>query len=51
MNYQNYDEYMRDLMGCQNMYAPMSQPMFQYSNMESCADDLERMYPEVYRVV
>ena len=58
MNYQNYDEYMRNMMmGCQNMYSPMnqsmSQPMmmFQNSNMNVCADDLERMYPEVYRVV
>lgn len=56
MNYQNYDEYMRCLMGCQNMYSPMtqsmSQPMmFQHSNMDASADELERMYPEVYRVV
>lgn len=52
MNYQNYDEYMRNLMGCPNMYTPMSQPMFNYSNIETCSSaDLERMYPEVYRVV
>ena len=52
MNYSNYDEYMRNLMGCPNMYTPMSQPMFNYSNMETCSSaDLERMYPEVYRVV
>ena len=53
MNYQNYDEYMRNMMGCQNMYSPMTHHMmmFQNSNMDACADDLERMYPEVYRVV
>ena len=55
MNYQNYDEYMRSVMGYPNMGASMnpnmSQPMFQFSNMETYSDDIERMYPEVYRVV
>ena len=53
MNYQNYDEYMRNMMGCQNMYSPMTHHMmmFQNSNMDACADDLERMYPEVYKIV
>ena len=55
MNYQNYDEYMRSVLGYPNMGRSMnpnmSQPMFQFSNMEIYSDDLERMYPEVYRVV
>lgn len=79
MNYQNYDEYMRSLMGYPNMRTSMNQPMnsgmnmgmnmgmmntgmmntgmnpFMFSNqnmIDSCSDeDLERMYPESYRVV
>lgn len=47
MNYQSYDEYMRSMMG----YPSMHTSMYPYSNMETCSDDLERMYPEVYRVV
>ena len=47
MNYQDYDDYMRNLMG----YPNMRTSMLQYSNMETYSDDLERMYPEVYRVV
>lgn len=48
MNYQSYDEYMRSLMGYPNMRTSMSPSMF---SMETSSDDLERMYPEVYRVV
>lgn len=48
MNYQNYDEYMRSLIGYPNMRASMSPTMF---SMNTSSDDLERMYPEVYRVV
>ena len=55
MNYQNYDEYMRNLIGYPNMRASMNQPMnpsmFSYSNMDTYSDDLERMYPETYRVI
>lgn len=55
MNYSNYDEYMRNLVGYPNMRASMSQPMnpsmFSYSNMDTYSDDLERMYPETYRVI
>ena len=51
MNYQDYDEYMRSLIGYPNMRASMPPSMFSYSNMETYSDDLERMYPEVYRVV
>ncbi len=47
MNYQDYDEYMRSLMGYPNMRASM----FSCPNMEAYSDNLERMYPEVYRVV
>lgn len=48
MNYQDYDEYMRSLIGYPNMRTYMSPSMFP---MEAYSDDLERMYPEVYRVV
>ena len=55
MNYQDYDEYMRSLMGYPSMRTSMNQPMnpgmTQFSNMDTCTDDLERMYPETYRVV
>lgn len=52
MNYQSYDEYMRSLIGYPNMRSSMSpQMMSPFSNMEAYSDDLERMYPEVYRVV
>lgn len=33
------------------MRASMPSQMSPYSNMETSVDDLERMYPEVYRVV
>ena len=48
MNYQDYDEYMRSLIGYPNMRTSLSPSMFP---MEAYSDDLERMYPEVYRVV
>ena len=48
MNYQDYDEYMRSLIGYPNMRTSMAPSMFP---MEAYSDDLERMYPEVYRVV
>ena len=51
MNYQDYDEYMRNLIGYPNIRTSMSHPMFSYSNMDTSSDDLERMYPEVYRFV
>ena len=52
MNYQNYDEYMRNLIGYPNMRASMSPYMSPtMAPMETYYDDLERMYPEVYRVV
>lgn len=55
MNYKNYDEYIRSIIGYPNtrasMNTNMSQSMCPYSNMETYSDDLERMYPEVYRVV
>ena len=55
MNYQDYDEYMRSLMGYPNMRTSMNQPMnpgmTQFSSMDTCTDDLERMYPETYRVI
>lgn len=59
MNYQDYDEYMRSVMGYQNMRTSMNQPMNpamaqtmpQFTNMNTYTDDLERMYPETYRVI
>lgn len=43
----SYDEYMRNVLGYSNMCTPMSP----YHNINSCSDDLESMFPEVYRVV
>lgn len=40
---QSYNEYMRSVLGSSNMTP--------YSNMNNGSDDLERMYPDVYRVV
>ncbi len=51
MNYQDYDEYVRSLMGYPNMPTSMFPTMSPYSNMNLNSDDLERMYPESYRVV
>lgn len=59
MNYQYYDENMANSMGYSNMYMPMNQPMNpimsqtmpQFSNINTYTDDLERLYPETYRVI
>lgn len=65
MNYQNHNEYMRGFMGYPNMRTSMNQPMntgmnmnmgmntgmSPFMNMDTNLDDLERMYPETYRVV
>ena len=48
MNSQDYDEYMRSLIGYPNMRTSMSPSMFP---MEAYSDDLERMYPDTYRIV
>lgn len=53
MNYQSYDDYMRNLLGYPNMSYPdtrMTNQM-QYQNMYQSDDDLEKMYPDTYRVV
>ena len=59
MNYQYYDGNMGNSMWSPNIYRPMNQPMNpamtqtmpQFSNMNTYPDDLERMYPETYRVI
>lgn len=60
MNYQSYDEYMRNLMGYPDMRTSMNQPMMnqniaqsmpQFTNMDTYTEDLERMYPETYRII
>lgn len=43
----NYDEYMRCMLGYPNMYTNMPH----FNNTNPYSDDLERMYPDVYRVV
>lgn len=53
MDYQNYDDYMRSVLGysnmnCSNMCMNSQMP---YQNMCQSDDDLERMYPDTYRVV
>lgn len=54
MNYTNYDEYMRSILGYPDMRMNMNtnmNMMNQCDNSNPYSDDLERMYPEVYRVV
>lgn len=62
MDYQNYDNYMRSVLGFSNMNCPNmgmnSQMPFQSMNMNSnmmnmnqFCDSLERMYPDTYRVI
>lgn len=53
MNYQSYDDYMRSVLGypsmnCPNMGMNMQTP---YQDMNQACDDLERMYPDTYRIV
>lgn len=53
MNYQSYDDYMRSVLGYSNMNCCnmcMNTPT-PYQNMSQFANDLERMYPDTYRVV
>lgn len=54
MNYTSYDEYMRSVLGYPDMRMNMNSNinmMNQCDNFNPYSDDLERMYPEVYRVV
>lgn len=46
MNYQSYDDYMRSVLGYSNMNCPNMD-----MNMYQASDDLERMYPDTYRIV
>lgn len=55
MNYQSYDDYIRSLLGypntnmnCPNTCMSSATP---YQNMNQFSDDLERMYPDTYRIV
>lgn len=48
MDYQFYNDYMRNMSGYPNMRDAM--PMFPYPN-NPYSDDLERMYPDVYKVI
>ena len=49
MDFQNYDDYMRSLLGYPNMC--MNRPTPYQNMMYQSNDDLERMYPDTYRVV
>lgn len=53
MNYTSYDEYMRSILGYPDMSMNMNTNMNMnyFDNINPYSDDLERMYPEVYRVV
>lgn len=62
MDYQNYDDYMRNVLGfsnmncpnCTNMYMNSQMPfqaMNMNTNMNQFCDSLERMYPDTYRVI
>ena len=54
MNYQNYEDYMRNLLGYPNMNMNYSNMCMNnptpYQNMNQFSDDLERMYPDTYRI-
>ena len=53
MDYQSYNDYMRNTLGYSSMNCPnscMNMPS-PYQNMFPLSDDLERMYPDTYRVV
>lgn len=53
MDYQGYDNYMRNSFGYPNMNYPniyMDNQM-PYQNMYQTNDDLERLYPDTYRVI
>lgn len=49
MNYQSYDDYMRSILGCPNINC--TDMCMNYQNMYQTSDDLERMYPDTYRIV
>lgn len=47
MYYQDYDEYIRGLM----RYPSMPSHMCPCSNIDVPSEDLEKMYPEIYRII
>ena len=49
MNFQNYDDYMRNVLGYSNMNCPNM--YMNYPTSHQTSDHLERMYPDTYRVV
>ena len=53
MNYQSYDDYMRSVLGYPSMNCPNMGMNMQttYQDMNQACDDLERMYPDTYRIV
>lgn len=51
MNYSNYDEYLRSMFGYPDMRMGTGSGMFSCNNFNSQFDDLERMYPETYRII
>lgn len=53
MDYQTYDDYMRNVLGSSNMGCPnmcMNNPV-PMQNMCQSSNDLERFYPDCYRVI
>lgn len=53
MDYQSYDDYIRNSFGFSNMNCPnmyMNNQM-SFQNMYQSNEDLERMYPDTYRIV
>lgn len=54
MEYQSYNDYMRNVLGYSNMNCPnmcTNMPTPYQNNMYQFSDDLERMYPDTYRIV
>lgn len=53
MNNQSFDDYMRSVLGFSNMNCPdtcINTPT-PYQNMCQTSDDLERMFPDTYRII
>jgi len=52
MDYRNYDDYMRNVLGYSNMNCcNMCPTPYSNANMFQFSNDLERMYPDTYRVI
>lgn len=53
MDFQSYDDYMRSVLGCSNTtcHDTCMSTITPYQNMDQAYYDLERMYPDTYRII